>query len=273
MSHHHDESDGYSNAFSLNSSRAMSPSFDTSSVASTDVPDIPVDLDVVNQMVATMKNTLGTLGVTYDTLGESRARASLLGPALDQWHRLQKRSKEIERLDRTQEEEIHQLNVLIRNTLLQSIMEHLEEHVDRHVERIMAAEVPTLVERQLAIDLPESLLNDINEHKKELEQVQRSLHNSEARLANSLIRSHNIYDPLQPLQKKDSSISSYFPEDVPSLLRVDDVTAKSLLEEYDLPSKEETRERSLTKFLAFCGVHYQSLPTAELLASGSEASP
>ncbi|KDQ20206.1 hypothetical protein BOTBODRAFT_27619 [Botryobasidium botryosum FD-172 SS1] len=273
MSQHYEESDTYSTADYSMDSRTASPGFDSTSVASTDVPDISLDMDGVNQMVSTMKHTLASLGVTYDSLGESKARATLLGPALDQWHRLQKRSREIERLDRAQEEEINQLNVLIRNTLLQSIMDHIAGHVNKHVERIMETEVPLLVKQELAAALPESLLNDVHEHKKELQQVQRALYNSEARLANSLIRSHNIYDALQPLKKKDGSISPHFPPDVPALLAVDDATAKNLLAEYDLPSKEETRERSLTKFLAFCGVHYQSLPTAELLTYGSDASP
>jgi hypothetical protein len=46
------------------------------------------DLSDVDELLTTMKQTLGTLGATFDTLGEQTARIATLGPAMDSAHQV-----------------------------------------------------------------------------------------------------------------------------------------------------------------------------------------
>lgn len=61
------------------------PSEKAMSVATT---TLPPDLTEVEELLTTMKQTLGALGHTFDTLGEQTARIAKLGPAMDTAHQV-----------------------------------------------------------------------------------------------------------------------------------------------------------------------------------------
>lgn len=46
------------------------------------------DLSEVEELLVTMKQTLGTLSHTFDTLGEQTARIATLGPSMDTAHQV-----------------------------------------------------------------------------------------------------------------------------------------------------------------------------------------
>lgn len=46
------------------------------------------DLTEIEELLVTMKQTLGALSVTFDTLGEQTARIAVLGPAMDTAHQV-----------------------------------------------------------------------------------------------------------------------------------------------------------------------------------------
>lgn len=46
------------------------------------------DVEAVNELLQTMKLTLGALGATFDTLGEQTMRVAELGPAIDANHQV-----------------------------------------------------------------------------------------------------------------------------------------------------------------------------------------
>ena len=47
------------------------------------------DLSDLNELLATMKQTLGSLGATFDTLGQQTARVAAIGPALETANQVQ----------------------------------------------------------------------------------------------------------------------------------------------------------------------------------------
>lgn len=46
------------------------------------------DLTEIEDLLTTMKKTLGALGATFDSLGEQTARIATLGPAIDAAHQV-----------------------------------------------------------------------------------------------------------------------------------------------------------------------------------------
>jgi hypothetical protein len=67
------------------SGKALSEHSLAPSMATTTVPP---DLAEVEELLTTMKQTLGALGHTFDTLGEQTARIAKLGPAMDTAHQV-----------------------------------------------------------------------------------------------------------------------------------------------------------------------------------------
>jgi len=102
------------------------------------------------------------------------------------------------------------------------------------------------------------------DHKQRLEEVHISLQNAEARRANALLRSSHLMDPLQPLLRPTGTISPRFPRDLTALFALDGSAAKALSLEYGLPDGGDARERNLNRFMQFCGVSYQMVPTTSL---------
>lgn len=49
------------------------------------------DVEAVNELLGTMKLTLGALGATFDTLGEQTMKVAELGPAIDANHQVRSR--------------------------------------------------------------------------------------------------------------------------------------------------------------------------------------
>jgi len=64
------------------------------------------------------------------------------------------------------------------------------------------------------------------------------------------------------------TVSEYSVDSVPTLSRTNDIravsaeTARELVEEYELPDVSDNREKNLNRFMQFCGVSYQLVPTA-----------
>jgi len=125
-----------------------------------------------------------------------------------------------------------------------------------------------MVKEQVALNLlehvPESLQADLAMRKRQLEEVQQALHNSESRRANAELRSGNTDGTLHTIYRSDGEISPLFPEDLSSLFALDGDTAKRLLMEYEQgPITSDSRESNLNRFIQFCGVLYQVVTRVE----------
>ncbi|KAI0785869.1 hypothetical protein C8Q75DRAFT_722196 [Abortiporus biennis] len=129
------------------------------------------------------------------------------------------------------------------------------------VEAGVMEQIDEIVKEQVTEELPKffpkELQEEVEHYRQELEQVQQALHNSESRLANSVLRSTNLKEPIHTIYKIDGTISENFPRDVNSLFNMDTETSQRLMEEYGLEDISQSRERNLNRFMQFCGIGYQ----------------
>lgn len=206
-----------------------------------------------------MRISLANFERVFDSLGQQNSEMIQRGGELETTQYLNRVREEMRESDRKQNEQIEEIKVLLENALQHEITEHLRalieagvlEQIDQAVKTRVAAELPNV--------LPRSLQEEVMFYRKQLQDVQRELHNSESRRANSLLRTSktNLTEELHTIYKNNGTISPLFPKNLNELFSMDMDTARQLLEEYGLWDPTKSREKNLNKFMQFCGVNYQ----------------
>jgi len=223
----------------------------------------PPDLSEVEELLTTMKQTLGTLGATFDSLGEQTTRIANLGPAITAAHQVHRLRKQLQSQDRRHEDRIGEIKSLLRDVLKEQIIAHLSSHVNEMIREGVAKIVKARVATELQGQIPPELKEKVEEHRRQLAHVKLSLHNSEARRANALLRSNHLMEPLHPLLKPNGESCSIFPPDLATLFAQNSAKAKQLVQEFDLPVCEgepAAREKNLNKFMQHIGVAFLLVP-------------
>lgn len=221
------------------------------------------DLTEVEELLATMKQTLGTLGATFDTLGEQTARIASLGPAMDAAHQVHRLRKQLLAQDRRHEDRISEIQILLHEVLKDQIIAHLSSHVHEMIREGVMRIIRERVANELVQQIPQHLKEQVEDHKRQIAHVKLSLYNSEARRANALLRSNHLTEPLHPLLRPDGSPCANFPRDLATLFAQNSVAARQLVEDYGLPSSEgepASREKNLNKFMQHIGVAFLMVP-------------
>lgn len=252
------------------------------------------ELLAVGELVASMKRVVGVLGTTFDSLGEQTARVATLAPALKASAQIKKLRSEVAEQMREQERRVLDTELLLGEAVKQS----LSEEIKAHIRDTVAREVKDRVSYQLNVQIPKNLREQIKHHKRQILEVQRSLHNSEARRHNSALGPAALVDELRPLLRplpsaeqtplprtvpptpvpEDSAPtpSPLFPRDLKALFALKSEEAQTLVKEYGLggqavpitpiegPDEPDSRERNLNKFMAHIGVSRRRVPNARL---------
>jgi hypothetical protein len=152
---------------------------------------------------------------------------------------------------------IQEINDMIEELLNVQILAQLETEVEKGIE----AEIDEIVKQQVAEDLekhiPKEQQEELVKVKRELEEVQRELHNSESRRANAELRDDEPDSILNTIYRTDGEVSPLFPRDWKALLSLDGESCKKLLLEYGQANVSDSRERNLNRFITFCGLPYQ----------------
>ncbi|KAJ7287272.1 hypothetical protein C8J57DRAFT_1283378 [Mycena rebaudengoi] len=239
---------------------------------------ITPELLAVGELVAAMKQVLGALGTTFDSLGDQTDRVASLGPGLKVSGQLKQLRSEIALQVQEQEKRTEE----VKHALAEAVKQALSEELKAHIYSAVESQVTSKVAHQLNTQVPESIRQLIKSHKRQILEVQTSLHNSEARQHNSALGpaalSHELRPLLRPLPDAEQPIhplqpqataSPLFPRDLKALFSLETDTARTLVKEYGLentspssPVADETvaddgsdaRARNINKFMAHIGV-------------------
>jgi len=227
----------------------------------------PPDTAAIKDLLAMMKNTIATLGQTFETLGEQSAKVATLGPSLDNTQQIQALRRQMRHQDRRQDARIEEVKHVVKNVLKDQIADEMRPQIGDHVRQEIAMQVREQVSAQLKEHMPISLEEQAADSKKQLAEVRNSLTNSEARRANSTLRSHNLDDPLEEILKTDGSRSELFPQDLKTLFTYDSARARALVRDFGL-TEHESRERNLNRFMAHIGIPFHLIPVPIMLEPG-----
>jgi len=208
-------------------------------------------------IIAKMKGSLGDLNHTFDALGEQTMQMIRLGGELETAQHVNSVRKQMEAQDAKQQGQIEDVKALLQEVLQNDILEHLRilieqgvlEEIDEIVQEQVAALLPTYI--------PQELQDEVAYYRRQLEEAQQALHNSESRRANALLRTTRMDSPLKTIYKADGEVSALFPHDLNALFSMDAETAHELILDYGLGDPSSVRERNVNRLMQFCGLPYQ----------------
>ncbi|KAF8317652.1 hypothetical protein DL93DRAFT_2165506 [Clavulina sp. PMI_390] len=234
------------------------PPSPTLSVAATVAPP---DMENIHELMSIMKHTMETLGGTFETMNQTSIRVQEIQnePALNAVQQITDLRKQLVKKDRRQEEKVKDIEHLLREVLQHEIVEHLKGQIQQQIEDIIEEEVERQVQVQLGYHIPPQLQESVAAHKRQLDEVQYSMRNSEARRANGQLRANNLHGPMQPLLMNTGDVSEHFPKDMSDLFKMDTDSITALLSNYDIPAGK-SREENLNNFMRFCNIGYQMVP-------------
>jgi len=228
-----------------------------STVGATTVVGPTAEMEAVQELLTDMKTALSSLGLTFDTLGEHTARVAALAPAMEVNQQIQSIRRHMRIQDKRYDDSLEEVKTLLKHVLQEEIIDFMRHKIDSWTAEVFQEEVQRCVGQDLEEFLPVVLQEQINEHRRQLEDVKRALHNSESRRANSLLRYSNLNDQLHTLLMPNGEVSGSFPKTLSSLFALDGPAAKQLALEYQLPDVTDSRERNLNRFMQHIGVMYQ----------------
>ncbi|KAJ3555281.1 hypothetical protein NM688_g2662 [Phlebia brevispora] len=233
------------------------------------------DLANVNDTITTMKASLADLGQLFDSLGQRTSRAAQSNEESETTKHLNKVRKEMDESDRRHQEQVDQIQAMIGNILEHEVITQLRDLIKTGV----IEQIDDAVEKEVAVELarlrPQAMQSEVHKHRKELELVQKELHNSyvqsvsvraaadalerdsESRRLNALLRTNKIVEELHTLYRSDGIVSPAFPKTLQALISLDGDTAKQLMKEYEIEEVSDSRERNVNRFMQFVGVVYQ----------------
>jgi len=207
--------------------------------------------DVLHQM----RSSLDALDATFQNINDQTRDVATLAIA-DPSTQLHNLELEMHDQDRRQAQKIDEIKELIQQVVANQVAEQIKRLFANEIESLIQREVNRQVALQLETHIPNGLLQQVDEQKRQLVDVDRSLHNAEARRINNLIKSSNLNEPLRGLLRTSGKPSDIFPRDLMDLFNRDDAAIKRLLKEFDL-SDSGSREKNLNTFMSFIGVAFQ----------------
>ncbi|KAI1784505.1 hypothetical protein LXA43DRAFT_1042017 [Ganoderma leucocontextum] len=220
----------------------------------------PADVAAAAEIIEKMKGSLGSFGKTLDSLGDQTVRMIQVGGEAEIANHIQSIRKHMDGADAKQEAQVKEIEVLLWEVLEHDVIEHLTTLIHDGILEEIDAIVQEQVALQLPAVIPQNLHDELRDHKKQLEEVQRALYDSEGRQANSTLRSHRLHEKVHPLYNTKGQISEHFPLTLGDTFSISAETAKALLKEYNL-EVSDSREKNINTLMCHCGVQYQLVAT------------
>ncbi|PPQ98365.1 hypothetical protein CVT26_013621 [Gymnopilus dilepis] len=203
-----------------------------------------------------IKRPLGTLTAAMDALQGQTMQIALLGePGTKQ--EISDLREQMRDQDRKHKEGLSEIQNILDDLLDNQVKSGMRKQVEQEIATRIDELVKEHVAECLKIHIPQDLQEEVASSKRELDELNIRLHNSESRRANGNLRHSKTDDLLETMLMLDGTVSPRYPKDLKSLFELDAATVRALMDDYVLPEPTESRDHNLNKFMQFCGVRYQ----------------
>lgn len=161
--------------------------------------------------------------------------------------------------DQKHREGLHEIQNILDDMLKNQIMEAMREQVEEEIKSQIDELVREQVAQCLKEHIPPALQDEFAMSKRELEELNLRLHNSESRRANGKLRAEKPDDALATMLMTNGIVSAAYPKDLKGLFSLDADAVNALIADYELPAPAEARDgsRNLNRLMHYCGVRYQ----------------
>jgi len=145
------------------------------------------------------------------------------------------------------------LEGLVENQIVEEMRKQVEQEIASQIDELVKEQVEEFLEAHI----PKELQDEVAFSKRELEQLNLRLHNSESRRANAKLRINKPDDKLATMFMATGNVSDRFPQDLNELFSLDAEITDALMADYGIPEPSESRDHNLNRFMQFCGIRYQ----------------
>ncbi|KAF4620953.1 hypothetical protein D9613_000913 [Agrocybe pediades] len=208
------------------------------------------------QYLNDIKGPLGDLTAAIDALQGQTMQIALLGNPGTRQEILDLR-EQMRYQDQKHKEGVVEIQGILDDMLESQIVANMRKQVEQEI----ADHIESLVQEQVAECLkdhiPQELQDEIAMSKRELDELNLRLHNSESRRANGNLRQNKPDEPLATMFMPDGNVSGNYPKDLKSLFELDAESIKKIMQDYGLPEPTDSRDHNLNRLMQFCGVRYQ----------------
>ncbi|KZT69713.1 hypothetical protein DAEQUDRAFT_726374 [Daedalea quercina L-15889] len=243
----------------------------------------------VGDLLATMKQTMGTLGNTFDLLGKQTVTVASICPRIEAAREIHSTGEQLKLRQKEQDQRLSGLKEQLAANVKEQRENWLNDKVNKLVSEFVGKEVARRVDEQLRLQISNDL-KEINQYKRRILQVKLKLHNSEARRRNSLLLGlpsgeeplNKVLPPLADNQLELPLPPILFPTTMQGLLQLNSQQVSSLLNTYkieectDIPAGSPLspggalREANLNRFMSFIGVGLFAISPVFASAEGGE---
>ncbi|KAJ3526370.1 hypothetical protein NM688_g8270 [Phlebia brevispora] len=141
-------------------------------------PVMAHDMQAVNELLGTMKCMLGTLGSTFDTLGDQTIKVATLPIAIEAIHQIAAVRKELDERQQRREARMDELKRTLLEEVKTKVHEDLKNAASRIVKEIVRKEVAQRVRTQLQAQITQVMRDDLVAWKQQIAEVKVRLYNS-----------------------------------------------------------------------------------------------
>ncbi|KAH9918811.1 uncharacterized protein B0H18DRAFT_1122884 [Fomitopsis serialis] len=221
------------------------------------------ELQAVNELLSTMKLTLTTLGSTFDSLGKQTVSVASLCPRIEAAREIHQTGEQLKERQKKQDDRMKEL----QEALAANVKEQREKWLNARVNGIVAE----IVRKELNVQIPNELKNEVNEYKRRILQVKIQLHNSDAKRRNSLLHSpshagdeqlHYLLPPLAAGVLELPKCPAFFPSRFNGLFKLTTKSSSRSYKPSPLSPGGAVREENLNRFMEFIGIGLLALSTS-----------
>ncbi|KAH9914672.1 uncharacterized protein B0H18DRAFT_1044417 [Fomitopsis serialis] len=216
-----------------------------------------LDTAAIWEMLGLMKGSLATIGQQFDTLDEQSAKVDTLGPTKDS---LKKQAKDLQdEMKAAQEKRDKGIEVFknaVKDKMKEKIAKEMTLHIKEQIRQQVIARVEVDMKAHISQHLPIPLKVQVDESRRQINEVKHAFQNSEARRQNSSLRTYNLDQSLAEVLKLDGKKSTLWPGNLRSLFNYSAAQAQGLAHDYGLGGQIDDRERNINRFMAHIGVSF-----------------
>ncbi|KAH9833996.1 uncharacterized protein C8Q71DRAFT_770469 [Rhodofomes roseus] len=218
-----------------------------------------LDFGVIHQMLGLMKGSCATIGQQSKTIDEQSARVTMLGPSKESLkHQVEELEREIRSTRDKHDKGIEHFRSTVKDKMKETIARQMKNDIEAQIRKQVAEQVNARLAVHIRRHLPVPLKDQVEESRRQIEEVKQAFQNSEARRMNSGLKTNHLDETLAIVLKRDGTRSALWPENLRSLFAYTPEQVRDLMAEYGLGGNGD-RERNINKFMAHIGVSFPLL--------------
>lgn len=222
-----------------------------------------------------LKDMNNKLKGMYGSLEAHTLKSATLGPVIKAGEEITTLKHRLEKKIAEHDAELAAVRTELENKVKERLQDRLRQCVTDEVRTSVAKKIEKKVEQQLKKQIPQRLLDQTNQHARQMAEIKMHLQNAEARRINATLTRKETLRQLIP--SHGTSPSPLFPSNIDACLTMSEKKLQQLVKVYELDNGSPvspgvtTKEENINKFLDHIGAPFHVLPAPTVTSPSPRA--